>query len=213
MANLNKLFKIYNKAVGGLSGERYDIYRPNYTALDQQGTLIATGRFCRLDTRALTWAEPSLAQGMYFDIFVDRDIVQIGDVLLPTGLSPTATGMANFPVVTIGSISAIKPCVGLLTDVRGSIANGAEVIYSNVRWQWAAAGTPKAGINSPLEDSMPFDRRKVLLYKRQGVGMPVPLTTGMQLIDDTDGQGRLWNILDILTVGNYTQLQVEEDGR
>ena len=58
---------------------------------------------------------------------------------------------------------------------------------------------------------MPYDRRKVIMYRRQGQGLPTPLINGMRLVQTIDGLDYWWNIVDVLSVGNFTMLQVEMD--
>jgi len=215
--SLKKVFNQYNKLVGKLASDVYfDIYRPDYSIANNVGTLIASNKGARFDTRAAQWAEPALSEGMYYDVFLNRSIIQPGDVLIPTGLSPTASTFSQHPIMTIESISAVKPCVALLTDHRGSIQNSSKkTIYDNVRWQWAAVGQPKGGINakSGLADVFPFDRRKAIMYRRQGGGQYTPIVTGMSLVEVVDGAVNRWRIVDIMSSGNFTLMQVEEDSR
>lgn len=212
---LNKVFKRYNKLVGIIGSEsNFDIYRPDYTAADQTGTLIASNQSIRVDTRAQAWAEPSLQGGMYFDVFLDRNLVQAGDILVPTGLSPTASGyFEDSEILTICSISGLKPCVGMITDCLGKITDDVNTtLYNNVRFQWASPGQPVPTANSRMvPDAFPYDRRKLIMYRRQGQGLPYPLMKDMRIVETIDGVESWWRILDILSIGNYTTMQVMED--
>lgn len=208
---LNKLFNRYNLATSIL-GSTYnvDIYRPDYTAADQTGTLVASNVSLRADTRSQQWAEPTLQGGMYFDMFLNRKLVQIGDYVVPTGVSPTIA-FTTSEIITICSIDGLKPCVGLLTDAIGRITNEvSDPVYSNVRFQFCSPGTPKPPAINNL-DVMPYDRRKVIMYRRQGQGLPTPLINGMRLVQTIDGLDYWWNIVDIMSVGNYTTMQLEAD--
>lgn len=208
---LNKLFNRYNHLTATI-GSTYnvDIYRPDYTAADQTGTLVASNVSLRADTRSQQWAEPTLQGGMYFDMFLNRKLVQIGDYVVPTGVSPTIA-FTTSEIITICSIDGLKPCVGLLTDAIGRITNEvSDPVYSNVRFQWASPGTPRPPQINHL-DVMPYDRRKVIMYRRQGQGLPTPLINGMRLVQTIDGLDYWWNIVDVLSVGNMTLLQVEMD--
>lgn len=208
---LNKLFNRYNHQVA-LHGSTYkvDIYRPDYTAADQTGTLVASNVSLRADTRSQQWAEPTLQGGMYFDMFLNRKIIQIGDYVVPTGVPPTIA-FTTSEIITVCSIDGLKPCVGLLTDCIGRITNEvSDTVYDNVRFQWASPGTPRPPQINHL-DVMPFDRRKVIMYRRQGQGLPTPLINGMRLVQTIDGLDSWWNIVDILSVGNFTMLQTEMD--
>ena len=215
MGQLNKLFNRYNKQIGIQGSESYfDIYRPNYAAANQTGTLIATSKSVRVDTRAQAFAEPSLQGGMYFDVFLDRTIVQAGDILIPTGLSPTASGyFEDSEILTICSISGLKPCVGMITDCLGKITDDVQTtLYNNVRWQWCSPGSPVPTANNrALADAFPFDRRKALMYRRQGQGLPYPLMKDQRLLETIDGLESWWRILDVMSVGNFTLLQCQED--
>ena len=213
MSYLTKVFNRYNKMVAIEGSElNYDVYRPNYTAANQTGSLVVSNISVRVDTRAQQFAEPALQGGMYFDIFLDRSIVQEGDIIIPTGLSPTASSYLQ--AITIAQISGLKPCVGVFTDCLGSITEDVNtVIYSNVRWMWGSAGQPKAAATSGINSGLfPFDRRKAILYRREGIGLPVPLQKDMKLVETIDGLQHWWRIVDIMSVGNYTTLQIEEDG-
>jgi hypothetical protein len=208
---LNKLFNRYNHLVATV-GSTYnvDIYRPDYTAADQTGTLVASNVSLRADTRSQQWAEPTLQGGMYFDMFLNRKLVQIGDYVVPTGVSPTIA-FTTSEIITICSIDGLKPCVGLLTDAIGRITNEvSDPVYSNVRFQFCSPGTPKPPAINNL-DVMPYDRRKVIMYRRQGQGLPTPLINGMRLVQTIDGLDYWWNIVDIMSVGNYTTMQLEAD--
>lgn len=215
MGQLNKLFNKYNKMVGIVGAESYfDIYRPDYTAANQTGTLIASNKSVRVDTRAQAFAEPSLQGGMYFDVFLDRSIVQAGDILVPTGLSPTASGyFEDSEILTICSISGLKPCVGMITDCLGKITDDVQTtLYNNIRFQWASPGQPVPTENSRMVvDALPYDRRKLIMYRRQGQGLPYPLMKDMRIVETIDGLESWWRILDILSIGNFTLLQVSED--
>ena len=209
--NLNKIFNRLNQRVGQIgSNTRFDIYRVDYTAADQTGVLIASNKPARIDTRSQQWAEPSLQGGMYFDMFLDRTIVQPGDVLVPAGL-PYDVAYATKEVVTIMDISGIKPCVGMLSDCVGTIADSISIpVYDNIRFQWCSPGTPKPpSINNM--DVIPYDRRKCLMYRRQGIGLPTALINGMRLLQTIDGVEYWWTITDIMSVGSTTMLQVEQD--
>lgn len=211
--NLNKLFNKFNRIIGVIGSDtKFDVYRPDYTSSNQVGSLIATGMPCRLDTRAQQFAEPALQGGMYYDIFLNRTLVKPGDILVPTGFSPTASSTPTTSIVTIGSITGLKPCVGVLSDAIGHIADDVNtVLYNNVRWQWASPGQPKAGLHRELEASMPFDRRKCVMYRRQNIGLPIPITKQMRLVEYIDGTEYRWRIVDILSLGNYTTMQLEDD--
>lgn len=215
--SLKKLFNEYNQLAGKwFSDVNFDIYRPDYTSSNQTGTLIASNKSVRYDTRAAQWAEPALAEGMYYDLFLNRKLVQEGDILIPTGLSPTASTFSKYPIITVESLSALKPCVGTLTDQLGQICDSQDdVVYNNVRWQWGSIGQPKRGIGNknPVEDLFPFDRRKAILYRRQGIGAPTALQVDMILRQTLDGVPTNWRIIDIMSTGNFTVLQVEVDAR
>lgn len=200
----------------GIAGSEsyFDIYRPNYAAANQTGTLIASNKSCRIDTRAQSFAEPSLQGGMYFDVFLDRSIVQAGDILIPTGLSPTASGyFEDSEILTICSISGLKPCVGLLTDCLGKITDDVNTtLYNNVRFQWASPGQPVPTANNRMvADAFPYDRRKAIMYRRQGQGLPTPLMKDQRLVETIDGLESWWRIVDVMSVGNFTLLQCMED--
>lgn len=215
MASLKKIFNQYNQLAGKIfSDVNFDFYRPDYKVANQSLTLIASNKSVRFDTRAAQWAEPALAEGMYYDLFLNRKIIQAGDILVPTGLSPTASTIGPYPVITVESISALKPCVGLLTDHIGYINDGETTNYTNVRWQWGSIGQPKqSGDRSVIADVFPFDRRKAIMYRRQNVGLPVPIQKGNFLYEYVDAPGGVirWRIMDMFSSGNFTVLQVEED--
>ena len=153
---------------------------------------------------------------MYYDLFLNRSIIQPGDILMPTGLSPTASSATTWPIITVASIAPLKPAVGFLSDTVGSIRDGVNlVVYDNVRWQWGRRGQPKSGLidKQPLADILPFDKSTVIMYRRQGTGQPVPIITNHMLFYSIDGMDHWYRIVDIVSIGNYTFLQVEEDAR
>lgn len=213
---LKKTFNQYNKLVGQIASDvRFDIYRPDYAASDQTGTLIATNKSIRFDTRAAQWAEPALSEGMYYDLFLPRELVAPGDILVPVGISPTASSVGVHPIITIESLSALKPCVGMLTDHLGQLTEGVGTVrYQNIRWQWGSKGQPrsvKSGATKVVDDLLPFDKRQVIMYRRQGTGQPYPILIGMRIVETVDGRTQYWRILDVFSTGNFTTMQVEID--
>lgn len=213
MGNIySKIFNRYSKLGGQIgSDSNYDIYRPDYTAANQTGTLIASNKSARIDTRAQQWAEPSMQGGMYFDIFMDRTLVQEGDILVPTGLSPTSS--TRIEAITIAQITGLKPCVGIFTDCLGRITQDVNTTtYSNVRWMWGSPGQPKNVNTSNVNaDLFPFERRKVIMYRREGRGLPTPIVEDMNLVETVDGLDKWWRIVDLLSVGSFSMLQVERN--
>ena len=220
MPSLSKTFNRYNyklAQIGSAFGQgNYDIYRPDYTAANQTGVLIASNVSVRADTRAQQWAEPNLSGGMYYDLFLNRNLVKPGDILIPTGLSPTASTISTWPVITVGSITPLKPAVGFLSDVLGSVRDTTtNVIYNNVRWQWGRQGQPKSGLvdKQPISEILPYDKSTIIMYRRQGTGQPTPIITDHMLYYTLDGMNHWLRIVDIISIGNYTTMQVEEDAR
>lgn len=211
---LGKAFNRLNKTIGKIaSNVNFDVYRPDYTATDQEGSLVDAGMSVRFDTRAAQWAEPALSEGMYYDLFLNRLKVQEGDVLIPSSTVDPYTSV--YPIITIASISELKPCVGFLTDHLGQITEDVDtVVYDNVRWQWTSKGTPRNGRNRNIaEDILPYDKRQALMYRRQGTGQPTAIIPGQRLVETVDGREHWWTILDVYSVGNFTTMQLEEDSR
>lgn len=214
--SIRKIFNQYNKIVGQIASDvRFDIYRPDYTASNQTGTLIASNKSIRFDTRAAQWSEPALSEGMYYDLFLPRELVQPGDILVPTGISPTASSVGIQPIITVESLTALKPCVGLLTDHLGQITEGIGTVrYNNVRWQWGSKGQPrsvKSGATKVVDDLLPYDKRQLIMYRRQGTGQSYPILIGMRIVEHLDGRTHAWRILDVYSTGNFTTMQVEID--
>jgi hypothetical protein len=205
----------YNRWIGiNASDVDFDIYRPDYTANDQAGSLIATGKSVRYDP-GNKFAEPPIQQGFYYDLFLDRKLVLPGDLLVPTGYSPSSvmSPVPWQPCFTILQYSDQKACVGLLTDHLGVITFDVETpVYSNVRFSWGREATPKPGRNRLIEDSMPFPRQTVIMYRRQGIGQPTALQKGMRLVETLDGLQHYYMILEVHSTGNQTVLTLEEDG-
>lgn len=210
--NLTKIFNQLQPVIGIIASDvNFDIYRPDYTAVDQLGTLIASNKSVRFDTRAGQWAEPNVSEGQFYDLFLNRKIVQPGDVLIPTGLSPTASTMSDYPIITIGSMSGLKPCVGVLTDRRGDVYNSSNnLVISNARWQWTSVGNPRSGPNrQPSEDVLQYDRRDACMFKRPGL----MIAKGMTMVERFGSQSLKWRILDVTQKGNYFEMQLVQEAR
>lgn len=204
---LNKIFNKYNKVLGNLSHSQYSysIYRPVYTAADQIGSVVASSQNIRVDSHGESFAEPRITGASYFDIFLNRDLVQPGDVLVPSTISP------NSPIVTIAHISPMKACVGFLSDRLGKICEGTDTLYDNVRFSWVGPSYPGSGLNDRLEASLKISSRKALLFTREGVGLTNAMTEGLRLIETNNDKNYSWIITDVTTYNSYMVLGVVED--
>ena len=208
MSKFGRVFNYAMKRVGlDLSGLTFNVYRPNYAAYDQFGaSVVDNPRTYRVDTQAGKFQEPPISGCEVFEVFGDRKIVQIGDVLVCT------LGSTVGPTITITQLQPIKAMVGLMTDRLGQICDSLDnVIYTNVRFQFAGNSYAGAGPNEVIEESLKIPRRKIVMYRREGIGLPTPLIPGMRVVEIDNDRNNVWYIRDILSQFNYTILTVTQD--
>lgn len=205
MSRESNLFDKEMKKVGRIMGVSCAVYRPDYTAADQTGTLALSDKF-RMDTQALRYLEPAFPGVYAFEIFGDRKNVQAGDIIIP---SATADG----PAVTVMHVAPMKAMVGILTDSIGKIRESVSdtVLYTNVRFQWVGPSFPGSGLNDALEDTVKIPKRKIAMYKRQGLGLSDPVRPGMRLVETNNDLEYVWHIVDVVTVNNITVCAVREN--
>lgn len=205
----SKQFDKESKRIGIKSNVPYAVYRPNYTAYDQTGVLIQPLMSIRYDTQAARFAEPNIPGVLYYDLFLDRRIVQSGDVLCPL-----VSADSNNPIITVSHYNPMKACVGFLTDQFGFITEDLDTVrYTNVRWSWAGPSFPGTGLNDALSESIKLPRRKAILYKRLGIGEPYVIRPEMRLVEFTtvNSLPNIWLISDVIQFHTVTVLTVTMD--
>ena len=198
-------FKREMKTIGRKMGVTCSVYRPDYTAADQTGVLQGQDKY-RLDTQALRFLEPAFPGVYAFEVFGNRALARTGDIIIPNSASDGSC-------VTLMHVAPMKAAVGILTGSIGKIRDTVDdaVLYDNVRFQWVGPSFPGSGLNDALEDTVKIPKRKVAMYKRQGIGLAEPIRAGMRLVETSNDAEYVWNIVDIVTVNNITVCAVREN--
>lgn len=210
MGRLRQKLVRAGKRVGVLTDVDFSIYRPVYSSANHMpGSPIAT-RPMRIDVGGQKLMEPAIPGVFAYDVFVDINATQIGDILIPT-----VPGNPPVTVVSIGT-GNFKANTGIMCDHLCRIdASLGDTKVTNVRFSWAGPAFPGSGLNDALEESVKIGRRKAVMFKIQGVGLARPIVKGDRLVElDNDifesGISYVWTITDITTYNQISLLTLVE---
>jgi hypothetical protein len=210
---INNLFDTYNKMVGDISGDLFNVYRPNYTIQDNLPSQILTNVRYRMDpTGSERFVEPQFSNVEYYDIFGNRRIVQSGDIFFKG--SSLSSPSLTVPAVTLLHINPVKAVVGMRTSKRCHIvvnkkSDGSYTyIYENVFFDFIQEGFVSGTINNGLMNSSSQDRpaQTAVMYFREGL-----VDEGLQLIEtDNSGvpNGDKWLIQSVTNSGPVCVLKL-----
>lgn len=191
--NLYSIFNKYNKTIGEISGDTFDIYRPDYNQEDNTPVLVQSNIKYRVEASGTPYAEPKFPGVAYYDVFGNRSLVQPGDILIKS----VSDGIT--PPVTIESIMPIKALVGFRSSRTCDITNEyGDVVYSNVYYDVLGPEFPGSSLNENLELSLKIPGNKVVLYKRLNINKP-----RMHLIETDD------NTTETLPDGSVVNVQIK----
>lgn len=189
------------KLIGERMGVVCDIFRPNYTAVDQSGGTRIGRRKLRLDTQALRYLEPAFPGVYAFEVFGDRKFVQVGDVVVPVNGGAPATIMQTG--------EGMKGMVGILTDRQGYIREEiGNTLYTGIRFQWVGPSFPGSGLNEEIEESFKIPKRKIAMRRREGIGFNPYLKVGMKIVETDNEKEYVWMIMDIISTTLLTIMSV-----
>lgn len=217
---LRKLFNKYQTRLGELGGQECSIYRPDYTVVDNSlGSPLNTNKKYKVEIAGPRFAQRSFTNVAYVAIFGNRNLIQAGDVIVPTESG------SSTPALTVLNISPIEEAVGFFTERIGKITlnttDPTKDIYTNIRYQWVSgSGFPGSAFTDQLRASLAVPIQKVVLYSRDNIspenvdyevqGMYFVETDGSFSPDANETQRR-WIIKLVEKVGNLTQLTLEQD--
>jgi hypothetical protein len=200
--DLNSVFLKYNKLLGELGGDTWNIYRPNYSAVDNAPVLIHSNKKFRADPVGYRFSEPVFNGVENYDVFGDRSLVQTGDLLIKPvsdNMTPPLTILHYMPIkAMIGFRSSKK---GMITESRGDDGSY-DIVYNNIYFDLLGKGYPSGRI-SQAPDSEAQPTQHAVMYKRDNIDKLY-----MQLIEfDSSGlEFRKWLIEEIDFSGNLMVL-------
>lgn len=167
----------YKKVLGTIAGGdyTYTVRRPTYTAVDNLGTLVASGKFF-IEPASLNWTQDKMPETEYFSVCGDNSLFAVGDVLGATGQ----------PTVTICQEPDSQEWMAFKTSQLGTITgDGQANIHTNVWYDFC--GSSSAGSkdleNIPVSQTDPV--RRLVLFDRSTI------KEGMLFID---APGNVWKI-------------------
>ena len=174
--DLQGIFLRYQPLIGNLAGDVYNIYRPNYSIVDNTPQLIYESIPIFCDPNERKFAEPRLSGVSYYNCFLERSLIQSGDVIQQT----TSDGVT--PKLTIAHLMPMKAAQAFRTNRIGEFRDTEDhVVYSNVCFEYLGSGFPGSSMNSALEDSLRIPRQQIVIYSRTN------LITLRMLLIETDG--------------------------
>lgn len=217
-ARLRKLFNIYQIKLAQLGGQRCNIYRPDYTVVDNTlGSPIYTGIKIKAEATSQRLVHLNFGNASYAAVFGNRNILRAGDVIVPTESGSTT------PALTIINISPMEEILGLFTPRVGRIMLnvGTDVdmdtgtfVYKNVRYQWITdSGFPGSSFTGNLSGALSIPTQKLIFFTRNNTS---PQDTqyevqGLHFIEDDGDYRRKWVVKLVEVSGNLTQFTVEQD--
>ena len=213
---LNKLYNHYiGKVFPNLMGEgNYSIYRPDYAALDNEPSLIASNLIMRVDPGASRYVESPFFGVQYYSIFYNRNIIQAGDLLVyGTYDSPRI----DRPYITFLHLGPEKEAVGVRTSKKCHLSNGRnqttgafEYIAENVWYDFVEMGSPQGRINEGNSHSPRVPNQNIVIYSRS---IELDLRTLVIDIDPQTGAetGLYWVVKQIDQSGQMIIFNVEQD--
>lgn len=196
----NAIFQRFMPLVGQWGGDIWNVYRPDYTAMDQTPTLIQSNVRFRCDPAGYKFAEPQFLGVSYYDVFGPESILLPGDILKRS----SSDGMT--PAITVAHFMPVKAITGVRTSRIGKIMNstGDTPVYTSVYFDFLGIGFPGSSINRNLEESLRIPSTRAVLYPRKGISrlrMHLVETDNDTFITQPDGSittfQRKWMIEEI----------------
>lgn len=216
--NLNNIYNKYNPLVGEYGGDLFDLYRPDYTIVDNDPVLVQANVRYRCDTTSSKFAEPDLSDIPYYDIFGNRQIVQSGDILIRVN-STLVT-----PAITIASLYPQESMVGFRSSKRCRIYNYFNqedetegLVYDNVYFDYLDSAYPGTSLDREIAGSLKLASTKAVLYRRENIDkaqMHLVEIDADKTVTLPDGTvipfRRKWIIENYTTSGPFTVVSLRE---
>lgn len=209
--NLNKIFLKYEKRIAMLSGQRCNIYRPNYSAIDNAlGSPIYSNVKVKMEVTSPRFAMWSFTNNILYTIFCDRKLIQPGDVIVPIEGHST-------PPVTVLNMSPLEECVGFSSAREARISLTvltADDIYRHVRFEFVpSTAFPGSGLREAMENQFLVPSKKVVLFSRDNLKSSEVdwEVQGVRFIE-TDGETETRYIIKLVeSIGNLVQLTLSQE--
>lgn len=197
---MRRIFEKYQTKLGKVGGEKFDAFRPDYTAVDNDGDSIVLGRKMRAAGQANKFASSPVSGLNHFNCFGSRTGLAEGDYI-----TPTESGSGT-PTITIATISPLQAVSGFMTDQIGKITEDVGTdVFTNVRFAWLPIVFPGSDLTENMAGTMSVSVRKFACFKREGI------RRGMRLIDQGDYDNQRWLIKDFITINNIMIINVTQD--
>lgn len=215
---LRKIFNTYQTKLGQLGGQKCDIYRPDYTIVDNAlGTAIHTGIKIKAEVTRPRLAQFSFGNVKCVAIFGNRNLFRVGDVIVPTESG------SSTPAITVISVSPMEEAIGILSFRVGRIMlnvgtdtdmDTGTFVYKNVRYQWVTdSGFPGSTFSQNLSGALSIPTQKMVFFSRENTS---PQNTeyevqGLHFVEDDGDFKRKWVVKLVEVDGNLTQFTLEQD--
>ncbi len=217
-SKLRKIFNKFQTQVGRLGGQKCNIYRPDYSVVDNAlGSPLYSGVKIKVEVTRPRYSQFAFTNVAYVAIFGNRNLFTAGDVIVPTEAGSTT------PAVTVINISPMEEAVGIFTPRSGrlmlnvgfdSAMDTGTYIYKNVKYQWVSgSGFPGSSFTNNLAGALAIPTQKIVLFTRDNIS---PQNTsyevqGVHFIEDDGAYLRKWVVKLVEVSGNLTQLTLEQD--
>ena len=166
--NLNKLYDKTYKRLGKYFGQKvlFNLYRPDYSIVDNTGTLIKAVQICIEPTNV--GVEDQIPGAIYYIVMGERDQFQTGDLIIPQSDDGTNVKL------TVLHKRDQSNVIALLTSDVGKIIEGQSSgsdnnIFTNVRYQPLSLLSPGSELVPILESAFNVPNKKVVIYNRSGL--------------------------------------------
>lgn len=192
MDSINKLYRDGQQLLAKLCNNgTYDVYRPNYNSAITASELAHAKIPARVDPMG-SYAEPKLPCDKY-SVFVDRDKVFVGDMLVPNSrhnFSQTS--------VTVFSVDEQKEMVAFRSNRVGQLATSRKhVVYDNVAFDVFSVTGAAEGLDPEMEGSLGYETSKAAIWWRKGIEIGWRLIEPTPRINGQIDQINIWNIVQV----------------
>lgn len=203
MANSHKTRFNYAKRIFAKRfGVRTSIYSVDYAAEDQTPTLLRNQMYF-IENQGPQFAQAPLPNVSFYCIHGDFNMIEPGNVLVPL------ENTTSLPTLTCLSRYDLGEIVGFRTDRIGSIYDGEELIYSNIRWcPTSEKDYPENSLARQLRTSPKVTTGAAVLYKR-ALRTSTFDTEGLLFVETDVTPNVTWKILQTSKIGNLIILTME----
>lgn len=193
------------KHLASIIGQRVTVSRPDYTAVDQTPVLVRN-ILAKVETCTPRYSQSKIPNCEYYAFFGDILPVESGDVITVVPGQKSTT-----PTVTIESFSPGEECVGIKTTRVGSIRNGTEDVYTNVRFDFLPGSNyPGSPLQRQLQNELGVPSTTVVMYFRD-LATNTRDAEGLFLVETDVSPEVRWRIEQVNRYNNVMQMVLERD--